>query len=437
MADVVVIGGGIAGLTAARLLAQAGKAVVLCRRTPGRSAHGAGAWQLAHSTAVWASAQESGEAAASTVRAHVADLALHHRVHPFAKWGIEASTTAILEGIAPFVAEPKLAYLPLSNGTLQPAVPEPLTARVAYTAEAKPGIVAVLDLSAYGAPLSPRCVLTWQYDASRDGIGMPLMRSVSVPVAPGLPPLAKAHAYGLARSLHTADGFAAFATTVRPLLEAKDATVWLPPVLGIENAASLCQRFSEAWGGRAVAEASGGVGSQQGPRRLLAMETACAAAGVSFAAGVASAETNGDVCLSLTLTDGTRIAAKSYVLATGRFLGGGLLWPSQQRCREAIFGLPLRTPLGPWKRRSVLESTGRTPHARHEWAEAGVATDAQQRPLEAESGRVLLRNVHAAGGLLGGWSELHTPSRDGVALASATMAARAITGGSSPAQGAA
>jgi glycerol-3-phosphate dehydrogenase subunit B len=94
------------------------------------------------------------------------------------------------------------------------------------------------------------------------------------------------------------------------------------------------------------------------------------------------------------------LPADTFVLATGRFIGGGLV--KHRRTHEPLLGLGVF-----WEGEEAARSR-RLP--RLEYLEpgpaflAGLSTDQQLRPLDA-GGRVAYENLRAAGAILGGWDE--------------------------------
>lgn len=110
--------------------------------------------------------------------------------------------------------------------------------------------------------------------------------------------------------------------------------------------------------------------------------------------------------------------AAAVVLATGGVAVGGIDLDAEHRPHETVLGLHLAGDPG---------GTGYTDGAFSENPidRLGVRVDAEMRPLDAD-GKIVHRNLHAAGALLGGavpWREL---SGNGLALSSGVAAADAI-----------
>jgi glycerol-3-phosphate dehydrogenase subunit B len=134
--------------------------------------------------------------------------------------------------------------------------------------------------------------------------------------------------------------------------------------------------------------------------------------------------------------DGSRVTAVStraaarrrtirtggVVLATGGIAGGGLVGHADGRLVEAVLGLPVEAPpLDEWLAPTPFPPDG------HPLERAGIRTDAALRPLDA-AGKVVLENVAIAGSLLAGMRYLEERCGDGVAITSGIRAAETLAG---------
>jgi glycerol-3-phosphate dehydrogenase subunit B len=110
------------------------------------------------------------------------------------------------------------------------------------------------------------------------------------------------------------------------------------------------------------------------------------------------------------------------VLATGGIAGGGLIGRSDGTLVEPLLGLPVEgPPPDDWLAADPFDRRG------HPLEAAGIRTDDELRPVDG-SGRVLLDNVVVAGSLLAGQRYLSERSGDGVAIASGHRAAAVLLG---------
>jgi glycerol-3-phosphate dehydrogenase subunit B len=113
-------------------------------------------------------------------------------------------------------------------------------------------------------------------------------------------------------------------------------------------------------------------------------------------------------------------AARGFVLATGGVLGGGFESDHRGRFWETIFNLPLNVPedRSQWFRARFLDPEGQ-PVFR-----GGVAVNRDFQPLDGRGG-IVYRNLWAAGGLLAGTDPLQEHSLEGIALSTGVAAGEA------------
>jgi len=112
--------------------------------------------------------------------------------------------------------------------------------------------------------------------------------------------------------------------------------------------------------------------------------------------------------------------ARSFVLASGGFASGGLQLDSYGRVRETAFDLPLvgvPAPDAPRFEPGYFDE--------HPIARAGLAVDDELRPVDA-GGAPAFENLHAAGATLAGAAPWREASGNGLSLATGYAAASAI-----------
>jgi glycerol-3-phosphate dehydrogenase subunit B len=119
------------------------------------------------------------------------------------------------------------------------------------------------------------------------------------------------------------------------------------------------------------------------------------------------------LCRTLVLRDGSRRRARTFVLAAGGVLGGGLL-TRPASVQENIFGFPVFRESGPWADTEFFGA--------HVFARMGLAVNGRMTPLNAAGGEIYT-NVHAAGRMLGGYDFAREKSGNGVALTTGRLAA--------------
>ena len=103
-------------------------------------------------------------------------------------------------------------------------------------------------------------------------------------------------------------------------------------------------------------------------------------------------------------------SADRYILATGRFIGGGLK-ADREKIFEPLFGLPVHQPPSrqEWFQKTFFSAS---PHPIHQ---SGLVVDSSFRPVN-EKGEVLLENVWIAGTILAHHNCIDEKSREGIEI---------------------
>jgi glycerol-3-phosphate dehydrogenase subunit B len=113
--------------------------------------------------------------------------------------------------------------------------------------------------------------------------------------------------------------------------------------------------------------------------------------------------------------------AQAFLLATGGVLGGGFTSDHKGRFWEVIFKLPLTPPQerSRWFRHQFLHPDG------HPIFSAGVSINAQQQPVD-EQDRIVYKNLWAAGSALAHTDPIRERSLEGLAIATGVAAAQSV-----------
>jgi glycerol-3-phosphate dehydrogenase subunit B len=414
--DAVVIGAGLAGLTAALRLAEAGQHVAVL-------AKGVGATHLAPPTIdvlgytdgpVYSPAQALPEFAAANPQ------------HPYRQLSIEL-LGASLEWFKTRLGDhgyrgglDENFFVPTAVGAAKPTalLPETMAAgdlrqggRFAFV-----GLRGLKDF--FPAYLGDNVAR-----AERPGDAPVTTRVVEL--APPLGQAGDVSSLGFARRFEQADFREAVLTELdRNLVPGE--IVGFPAVLGIGGAGEVWREL-EARLGHPAFEVPTLPPSVPGIRVYETMTSALRRQGTRLVIG--SAVSGGE--RSNGRLDGVVVhaagrpqtyRARSFVLATGGFASGGLELDSSGKVREPVLDLPVAGLPGP---NEPLFGPGYFDE--HALSRAGVAVDESRRPVDGE-GAPVYENLHAAGATLAGAVPWREGSGNGLSLASGYAAASAILG---------
>lgn len=413
MADVVVIGAGIAGLAAAIAAAQRGATVGLYARGLGGVALGSGTVDLLGYV------PERVRQPLAAIPGWVAD----HPGHPYARLDVETVHRAArwfgaLAGHELLSGDPRVNFLlPTAGGALRPTALAPASMIAGQPGAAPILIVGLRRLKDF----HPGLVAANLARSARANGDQVATRAVWVDIKVRAGE-ADSSALNHARAFDHPQARARLAEAVRPLLR-QGEVVGVPAVLGLTDLRAW-HHLSDDLGHRVFEVATPGA-SVPGLRLQDALLTRARALGVRVAIG---SDAVGLVTRAGRVS-GVRVRAAGHertvpagavVFAPGGFESGALAVDSYGAVSEPAFGLPVALPPGALTRPDL-------PAADQPVFLAGLAVDHQQRPLDAD-GRPVGVNLYAAGGVLAGalrWREL---SGEGIALASALRAVESITG---------
>ena len=422
MADVVVIGGGLAGSLAALEAQRLGAKVAVARRGYGATAMSTGAIDIAYSPALSPAYQVP-----RTLAEHVMDIIAHRPRHPYGVLGLETSLGGIRDGYA-------LLVKALAGGGLDLAPLDLQAENVGFASSLGAGLPAAAACGAHGGldlnhPTRGRWGIVQlagdgAFDARRVALGIAQDAHAMgndavvfdvVPVSFG----ECASPLDLARLLDDQSAVDTLASALTTAGATFDGLV-VPPVVGLRQHRITLARLREKVG-KPVVEALGHIPSVPGLRLQLALDEALAAAGIERLDAVVQVCEERGVLQAVRTQAGRDVSAGAYVLATGRFIAGGITW-DDDGCREAILGLPVVTESGPMEVDSPHSVVRETPMDSHPLMTAGVLCDADLRPQREAV--PAYENLFAAGMILGGFASRYALCADGVAMASAVHAAR-------------
>ncbi len=420
MFDVVVIGGGLAGVTAALYARSRGASVALASRSFGATALSSGALDVAFSPALSPAAQTP-----RTIAEHVMDIIAHRPRHPYGVLGLELTLSGLRRGwelVQPVLRAAGLdpgeldleadnLSVPSSLGALLPAAAVMAPHQGLDFGRSSPRRLAVVQLEGDAQFDARRVSRGVAHDAA--ALSSRGWELTPVPVAYGgkQPPLGQAMELDdaqaqdrLARELSQKAGFA--------------DVLLLPPVLGLERHELCRRRLSEAVG-KPVVEALAHLPSVPGVRLTRALVEAVRRARIELVGEIQSPVIEGRRVVAVRTADALTIRGGAFVLATGRFISGGVSF--DERCREVLFGLPTVTELGALEEDSPHGVIRETPMESHPLMAAGVQVGRDLKPMA--EGHAAYDNLFGAGMILGGFASRYALCADGVALASGVVAA--------------
>jgi len=422
-ADVVVIGAGLAGLTAAIAVAESGARVHVLAKGLAATHWGPGGIDVA------------GIPAASTPRDGIQRLA-GQPGHPYAFLGDDVA--AALDWIRPHLAAGGVEYVGDLDTPLQ-LVPTSIggTRRAAILPA---GQAAAVSPWAAGERLVI-CGVAGFKDFWPEAIAASLSReriweggnrpAVVTPVSVALPGLADRHNLNGPEIARRFDDPVWRARAIEAIVRAiaslpgSGGRVALPAVLGIREHAAVLAAMQQRLPA-APFEMPLVPPSVPGMRLYAALRAAVMRAGGRVQVGemIERVECDGRQVTAVVSAAAARtytVRTGALVLATGGIAGGGLVADRDGRLQETLLGLPVEgPPVDDWLSMDAFDPAG------HPLEKAGIRTDGELRPVGAD-GASLFDNVRVAGSLLAGQRYIRERCGDGVALTSGWRAARSLT----------
>ncbi|MDR2975055.1 MAG: glycerol-3-phosphate dehydrogenase subunit GlpB [Propionibacteriaceae bacterium] len=423
MTDVIVIGAGLAGLSASIRAAQAGRRVTLLTFGLGGLQLGQGTIDvLGYTTSGETGAGGSGPGPDRPVARPFDQLPGYvraHRDHPYAHFSVDQVREAVdwLAGLTPDLLVPGDGanhVVPTALGAMRPTYlvqpsmvwPDPTSVAVVGPRQIKDFYP---DLAAANLEKTAQ-VRTKGYH-------------IDLPARPGE---VDSSPVAYASSLDDPAFLKRFAELVAQAIGDEQA-VCLPAILGLRRT-DAWRQLSEILG-RPVVETLLAPPSIPGMRLNEALTTQAKAAGVRVVLGsqVTGFESDGRVITAVTLRQAGRdqnFPASQIIYAPGGFESGALTMDSYGHVHETLFDLPL---VGA-EQKDLL--TG------DYWADqklftVGVGVDDSMRPVSADK-QPVYQNLRVAGGLLPGAIRWTEKSGDAIAVTSALAAVDAVFATSAP-----
>jgi len=417
--EVLVIGGGMAGAIAALSAQRAGARVLLVRRAYGATALSSGAVDVAPDPTA-----PGGDLGAHLIPIqHAAEeLARVRPLHPYAV--LRGSLGRLGEALG--FAQLQLASVLSPMGERNLLLPTPAgTAKptaLAQHSQVGADLASLPDrFAVIGFRLFP------QFDARLVAAGLrQAMASLGRRPEPQVVAVdfwrevedALRSPYELAERLEQPGAVERLGQAIRAAVPEGIETVLLPPILG-RHGARLAERLSASCGLRCV-ETVATSPSVPGVRLQEALDQALAAGGITVLEGeVAPVAFAGG---PFPLTDGRSIPADAVVLATGKFIGGGIV--RERHFFEPVFGLPVFAGAKVLGEQFVGDLMGERVVSEHLAFRAGVRVDASLQPLGVD-GKAVSPHLFAAGSVIAGYDPAVDKSGLGVAIFTGYLAGEA------------
>ena len=406
--DIVVVGSGIAGMTAALNAAHSGKKVTLLT-------HGVGSLAIS-SGSIDVLGYVNGNAVSDPFKA-MADLPENHPYRLVGEADVRASLDWLKELCAKagmtMKAEEGNHQLVTVMGTLKPSWLTP----VSFCAEAledvlRVAVVSVEDMKDVHPGLIIDQLQRYPALAKKEFVEAMLPN-----------PIHQAHRnvtpLDIARFVETPEGLQWLKDSLAPYAKLYPVLL-LPPILGMKRSQKIWEQLCAALKVQIVEMVSIPPGVA-GLRLREILKKALNEAGVYLVENteVVRAEVEQGACKALrTIATGgeNRWEAESFIIATGGLLGGGI-GTAPGKAWESIFKLDLDMPENTeeWSSPSIFGDSL--------FARMGVKVNEELKPVDAE-GNVILNNVRFAGRIVGGYDFAAEKSGHGVALATGWYAGK-------------
>ena len=414
MADVLVLGAGMAGLVAAVRLAEAGLRVVTV-------AKGYGSLRLSPATIdILGYRPEPVQSPAD----ELPGFAEAHPGHPYALISpalLADSVQWLKEHVDTYayVGDPRTnMLLPTAIGVPRPSAVVPETMAGGDVRDIGPVAIAGLGvLKDFHAALAAENLQAATTAYGRTTQARPVLLS------PPTDGQADVGALGLARMFEDAAFRRAVAAELRAAVR-EDEVVGLPAVLGMDQARLVWTELQQAVG-RPVFEIPTAVPpSVPGLRLARALQDRLRRAGGRFVLGAMATgpELRDGKLAGVRIRSSARVMPRLcrwVVLATGGLASGGIEVDTSGTAREQALGLPVHAP-GPDQAGFLPSYLGE-----HPMETAGLRVDAALRPVGPD-GDPVYPNVYAAGAVIGGARPWREKSGDGISLSTGYLAAEAI-----------
>lgn len=425
-ADVIVIGGGAAGVAAALSATAAGGRARLIRRAPGATSLSSGAVDVAGDPGELS--DDPWEGRPSGLQSFVKQ-ARAFREHPLALAGLNGATAdSILHQLCQQVPllhhrgleQPPL-ILPTDLGTFKSTSLCQRSQKNGHLPGMKDGRVGVVGIKGYPQYDCQMLASSYALHAARGGIVLETLGlEVQVIALRGNELM---HPAEMAAKLEQESTLQRLTDDLSQQASSRRLThLILPPVMGLnrwQEVQAILGRLSIQ-----VAEMLASPPSVPGLRLQRALDAAIFKQDIVLlrdqVTGHVSDQSNKRI-IGIKLAGGDMLEADAFVLATGKFIGQGLT--HHDTLRETIFDLPVWIGGEGPNPRHLGKQMNRSVKGPHPLMSAGIQVDQTLRPLSG------WRNLYAAGSIIGGYDYIMGRCGLGTALLTGHLAGTAAAGG--------
>jgi glycerol-3-phosphate dehydrogenase subunit B len=438
--DVVVIGGGAAGLMAGASARAQGASVLVVKHADGATAMSSGAVDVADADRALVPSSTADAFATSDVRIAMERLVKERPRHPYARIG-EVGRARLDEALALFGSLARGVPLVKRADGKNLVVVSALgtTKRTALAS-------AAVDLSAKDVLASPIAIVapqalagfdavdvrrTLSYIGSLTGRALEIVELIVEHPFKGAP----ATPLDFSRKLDVhaderdrlVDAIVEAVRTENASRESgsKIGVILLPVPLGVMSAESARRAIEERTATKTGELLSVGLGAP-GLRLSEALEAGARERDVEIVRGRAIGATEHANRVQSVNVDRFGVVRAVHtgavVLASGRFLSGG--FTDEGIARDTVFGLPVVTDGVPIDDRFIGDLVGARPSAEHAILRAGLVVDEMLRP-RTRDGALAALNLFAAGSVIEGYDPARDGSGLGVALLTGFLAGEA------------
>jgi glycerol-3-phosphate dehydrogenase subunit B len=427
-ADVIIIGGGMAGAVAALKVSEKGKTALLIRRGHGATAMSSGVIDVAGPTGFlpgddWETLPPTGD--------RLKDILRTNPFHPYSTTKSDDRLQAALRDACAFAIEkvPSLDFmgssernmaLPTVVGTVKFCAYAPASLASGDLTQMRQANMLLVGLEGlpYFRPRICKRSLS-EYSSQHQPEAISKIEYIEMEMPGGT---MRATPFGVAGLFDKPDVCEQFAQSLGQQIGDDVTHVGLPPILGLNRHAKAFEIIDRKVGPKLFELISPNY-SVPGHRLQAALDKALRDSGVRVVtAGISEVECDGRLIKNLVLEgmkSGRTATADSYIVATGKFNSGGLV--ADDCPKEPLFGLPLFVDGSRVDDRLLEYLLEWDASIKQPFLSCGVHVDASLRPLDA-FGEPAYDNLYAAGSIIGEYDYIAEGCGLGVAALTGCLA---------------